>query len=159
AARATMRGTIDVRSIHRINSPTLSRIGTIWRDLFFSCRANDQRGIIRRVKYWQTALTILVTLPASLALADDFKTNDGKEYKNATVRRVEPDGIVVSTKRGISKLYFTELSEDVRKQFHYDPEKAAAHAAQEAAAQQAGAQQAEESIRQQKGQQKQQGEQ
>jgi len=25
---------------------------------------------------------------------DDFKTIDGKEYKNVTVSRVEPDGIV-----------------------------------------------------------------
>jgi hypothetical protein len=32
----------------------------------------------------------------SLALADDFKTIDGKEYKNATVSRVEPDGPVIT---------------------------------------------------------------
>jgi hypothetical protein len=32
----------------------------------------------------------------SLALADDFKTIDGKEYKNATVSRVEPDGLVIT---------------------------------------------------------------
>jgi len=35
-----------------------------------------------------------------LALSDDFKTVDGKEYKNVTVKRVEPDGIVVSSKSG-----------------------------------------------------------
>jgi len=40
-------------------------------------------------------------------LAEDFETYDGKEYKNPTVRWAEADGIVVSTKRGISKLYFT----------------------------------------------------
>jgi hypothetical protein len=96
-------------------------------------------------------------LAASLALADDFKTYDGKEYKNATVRRVEPDGIVVSTKGGISKLYFRELPNDVQRQIHYDHEKAATYAAQEAAAQQAAVQHAEESFKQQKGQQKQQG--
>jgi hypothetical protein len=28
-------------------------------------------------------------------LADDFKTNNGREYKNATVSRVEPNGIVI----------------------------------------------------------------
>jgi hypothetical protein len=106
----------------------------------------------------KTALTILA-LSASLALADDFKTNDGKEYKNATVRRVEPDGIVVSTKRGISKLYFPELSEDVRKQFHYDPQKAAAYTAQKGAAQTAAAQQADEFNKQRKERQQRQGEQ
>jgi hypothetical protein len=98
-------------------------------------------------------------LSASLALTDDFKTYDGKEYKNARVRRVEADGIVVSTKVGISKLYFNELPKDVQERFHYDPEKAAAYAAQEAAAQQAAAQQAEVSGRQQKEQQMRQGEQ
>jgi hypothetical protein len=63
---------------------------------------------------------------ASVALADDFKTNDGKDYKNATVTRVEADGIVVKTKGGISKVYFAELPTDVQERFHYDPQKAAA---------------------------------
>jgi hypothetical protein len=111
---------------------------------------------IRRVKHW---LAILAGLSASIAVADDFKTYDGKEYKNATVRRVEADGIVVITKKGISKLYFTELPKDVQERFHYNPEKAAAYAAQEAAAQQAAAQQAEESSKQQKEQRNQQGDQ
>src|SRR6266513_3630604 len=65
------------------------------------------------------ALTILVLCCASIALADDFKTIDGKEYKNATVSRVEPDGIVLSSKSGISKVYFTELPKDVQERFHY----------------------------------------
>src|SRR5262249_37613409 len=43
----------------------------------------------------KAALAILVALSASIALADDFKTIDGKEYKNVKVSRVEPDGIVV----------------------------------------------------------------
>ena len=67
---------------------------------------------------------------------------------------MEPDGIIVSTKRGISKVYFTELPEDVRKQFHYDTQQAHAYAAQEAAAQQAAAQQADAYNKQQKEQQK-----
>jgi hypothetical protein len=89
------------------------------------------------------------------ALPDDFKTYNGKEYKNAKVTRVEPDGIVVATKQGISKLYFIELPEDVQKQFRYDPEKAAAYGAQQAAAQHAAAQQVEESSKQQSGHQNQ----
>ena len=54
-----------------------------------------------------------------LALAEDFKTIKGKEYKDATVSRVEADGIVVKTKSGIVKLYFTELPKDVQERFHY----------------------------------------
>jgi len=116
-----MRGTI-----HRIKTgPSLNRIITIWRDLFFSCRVNDQRGRIRRVTYWKTALAILAAFSASLALADDFKTINGKEYKNATVTRVEPDGIVLRSKLGISKLYFNELPKEVQEHFHYDPANAA----------------------------------
>ena len=75
----------------------------------------------------KTIIAILATLSAaSLALADDFKTNDGKEHKSATVTRVEADGIVIKTKGGISKLYFTELPKDVQERFHYDPAQAAA---------------------------------
>ena len=61
------------------------------------------------MKKRQITLAILAALSASLAVAGDFKTIDGKEYKDAKVSRVEPDGIVLITKWGISKLYFTEL--------------------------------------------------
>jgi hypothetical protein len=37
---------------------------------------------------------------------------DGKEYKNVTVSRGEPDGIVLITSTGISKVYFTELPKE-----------------------------------------------
>jgi hypothetical protein len=77
----------------------------------------------------------MAALSMSLAVADDLKTTNGKEYKDATVTRVEADGIVVKSKSGIAKLYFTELPKDVQERFHYNPEKAAA--AQAAAAQQA----------------------
>src|SRR5262245_34414255 len=62
---------------------------------------------------------MLVTLSASVALAEDFKTINGKEYKDATVSRVEADGIVLRTKTGISKVYFVELPKDVQEKFHY----------------------------------------
>lgn len=62
-------------------------------------------------------LAILVTLPTWVALAEDFKTVNGKEYKDATVSHVEPDGIVLKTKSGISKVYFTELPNDVQERF------------------------------------------
>jgi hypothetical protein len=68
---------------------------------------------------------LVVCFCASVALADDFKTIDGKEYKNATISRVEPDGIVLTTKSGISKVYFVELPKEVQERFHYDAAKAA----------------------------------
>jgi hypothetical protein len=61
----------------------------------------------------------LILCFVSLALADDFKTISGKEYKNAKVSRVEADGIVIKTKTGISKIYFVELPKNVQERFHY----------------------------------------
>ena len=85
----------------------------------------NKRGRIRRVNSRYTIIAILATLSASLALAEDFKTISGKEYKNATVSRVEPDGLVVKTKSGIVKVYFAELPKEVQERFHYDPANAA----------------------------------
>ena len=73
---------------------------------------------------------ILLILFASVVFADDFKTVNGKEYNNATVAGVEADGIVIKTKRGISKVYFAELPKEVQERFHYDPQNAAAASAQ-----------------------------
>jgi hypothetical protein len=72
-------------------------------------------------------LTFFILGFASIVLADDFKTIAGKEYKNVTVRRVEPDGIVLNTDSGISKVYFTDLPKEVQERFHYDEAKAAAY--------------------------------
>jgi thiol-disulfide isomerase/thioredoxin len=88
--------------------------------------------------------TFLILCFASVALADDFKTIDGKEYKNVTVSRVEPDGIVLITSSGISKVYFTELPKAVQEHFHYDAAKAAGFSAQQAARQEAFQKQQEE---------------
>ena len=43
----------------------------------------------------KTTIAILTTLFVSLALADDFKTINGKDYKDAIVIRVEPDGVMI----------------------------------------------------------------
>ena len=66
----------------------------------------------------------------TVALADDFKLVSGKEYKNVTVSRLEPDGIVLKTKSGISKVYFVELPNDVQQRFHYNAAIASAYSAQ-----------------------------
>jgi len=66
---------------------------------------------------------ILIVCFATLAVADDFRTTKGKEYKNATVSRVEPDGIVIKFKGGIVKILFTELPKDVQLRFGYDTDK------------------------------------
>ena len=77
---------------------------------------------------------MFAALLASIVLADDFKTINGKEYKDVTVSRVEPDGIVLKTKTGISKVYFIELPKEIQERFHYDAAKANAYSAGQIAA-------------------------
>jgi hypothetical protein len=94
-------------------------------------------------------LTFLILCSTSAVFAEDFKTVNGKEYKEANITRVEPDGIVVKTKSGITKVYFTELPKDVQERFHYDSEKAASYSAQQAGNYAAYQKQQEETQRQQ----------
>jgi hypothetical protein len=94
-------------------------------------------------------LTCLILCFTSAAFAEDFKTVNGKEYKDATVTRVEPDGIVVKTNTGVTKIYFTELPKDVQEQFHYDSAKAASYSAEQAANYTAYQKQQEETRRKQ----------
>jgi hypothetical protein len=75
----------------------------------------------------------LILFFASAAFSEDFKTVNGKEYKDVTITRVDPDGIVVKTKSGVSKVYFAELPKDVQERFHYDQQKASASSAEQAA--------------------------
>src|SRR5262245_6146210 len=74
---------------------------------------------MRHMNPRKTSLFIITIMSASLALAEDFKTVNGKEYKDVVVSRVEADGIVLRTKTGISKVYFVELPKDVQERFHY----------------------------------------
>jgi hypothetical protein len=73
----------------------------------------------------------LILCFTTVAFADDFKLVAGKEYKNVTVTRVEPDGIVLKTKSGISKVYFVELPNDVQQRFHYNAAIASTYSTQQ----------------------------
>ena len=74
---------------------------------------------MHRMNPRKTTLAIIAMLSVSVALGDDIKTTNGKEYKDAKVTRVEPDGIVLLTKSGISKVYFNELPKELQDRFHY----------------------------------------
>ncbi|SRR6266567_1883653 len=58
----------------------------------------------------------------SQTIADDFRTTTGREYKNATVRRIEPDGIVIAFPAGIVKISFVELPKELQEKYNYDPQ-------------------------------------
>lgn len=77
--------------------------------------------------------TVLILSFTSAAFSEDVKTVNGKEYKDASITRVDPDGIVVKTKSGITKVYFAELPKEIQERFHYDQQKAGAYSAEQAA--------------------------
>ena len=58
---------------------------------------------------------LAVITVVQLLRADDFKTTNGKEYKNAKLSRVEPDGIVITFSGGIVKIPFLEMSRTLRR--------------------------------------------
>ena len=75
-------------------------------------------------------IAALVVCLGSESLSDDFKTINGTEYKNVQVSGVEPDGIMLKTKSGLTKVYFTELPKEVQQRFHYDAQQGAQYSAQ-----------------------------
>jgi hypothetical protein len=66
------------------------------------------------------------------AYADDFATLSGTVCSNATVKRAEPDALVLMTGRGVVRIPFTNLPDQVRIDYGYSVEKAAAWEAEQA---------------------------
>jgi hypothetical protein len=102
-------------------------------DLVIPKYQKRKRDLPFRKRMRAKVLTFLILCSASAALSEDFHTIDGKEYKDATVTRMEPDGIVVKTNSGVTKIYFTELPKEVQERFRYDSEKAASYSGKQAA--------------------------
>src|SRR5215211_4347258 len=91
-----------------------------------------QRVPAKRRDYCRMKFVVLLILCLeAVAVAEDFTLVTGKEYKNITVTRLEPDGLVLRTKSGISKVYFVELPTDVQQRFHYNAAIASAYSAQQ----------------------------
>ena len=80
---------------------------------------DEKRQNPGRVKYCGIIVVVLAVLFASIALSEDIKTTSGKVYKDATVTRVEADGIELKTKTGIFKVYFIELPQEIQQRFHW----------------------------------------
>ena len=57
-------------------------------------------------------------------------TLDGETYTGVKIKKVDPDGLVISYSNGqpgvfISKVHFDNLPDSIRERFHYDPNQAA----------------------------------
>ena len=85
--------------------------------LFLRCRVETKNGRISpREVLWNPNFGSPVRVTRTFGGLQNTK---GKVYKDATVSRVEADGIELKTKTGISKVYFTELPQDVQERFHW----------------------------------------
>jgi len=65
--------------------------------------------------------------------AEDFTTLDGDHYSSATIKRVEPDGLVIAYPDGVKKLKFKNLPPQIGKQYGYNPVVASQYLAQQQA--------------------------
>jgi hypothetical protein len=86
------------------------------------------------VKHWHFPLLVLATLSTSAALADDFKTIDGKETRTLRSAAWRRTAWWLRRRAVFPKSILPSSPKDVQDRFHYDPQKAAA--AQAAAVQQ-----------------------
>jgi hypothetical protein len=88
-------------------------------------------SVVRRITVIlaRGCVVLAISIEAT-ASAEDVRTTNGHEYKDAQISRVEPDGIVITHSAGIVKIPFTELPRDSQKKYGYDPEKAQAYAEQ-----------------------------
>ena len=74
---------------------------------------------------------LALILCASALHAEDFTTLDGDKYTNATIKRVEPDGLVIADADGVRKLRFKKLAPEIGIKYGFDPAKAEAFKAAE----------------------------
>lgn len=59
--------------------------------------------------------------------AHDIMTLNGKIYRNAHVRNIEPDGLTLHHDAGLTKVLFSVLPEEIQKKYEYDPQAARAY--------------------------------
>ena len=67
-----------------------------------------------------------ITLPLA---GQEFTILDGDKYTNVTVRKIEPDGLVVADSDGVRKLKFKNLPSDVGTKYGYDSARASQYQA------------------------------
>lgn len=66
----------------------------------------------------------------------NLTTTSGKTFEAVTVKRVDPDGLLILHKEGAAKVLFTELPEDLRVKYGYDEAKSKAFQTGQAASRQ-----------------------
>jgi hypothetical protein len=79
------------------------------------------------MKILMAFLVLALGAAAAHGFYQDLALADGTVLPNVFITRVEPDSLSYLHGQGVIRLYFHELSEDIRRQFNYDPEIAATY--------------------------------
>lgn len=79
----------------------------------------------------------VTTKKSNAAHPTEITTLDGTTYKGVTVQKIDPDGLTIAYAPatggiGAAKIKFKNLSEDLQRQFNYNPENAATYETQQA---------------------------
>ena len=69
--------------------------------------------------------------PAPPTRFESLRTDEGVEYLDCQVVRVEPDALVVRHRKGVARISFFDLPREIRETFHFDPFVAIEHYRQE----------------------------
>ena len=78
-------------------------------------------------------LCCLSVLLPDLLHSAEFTTLDGEHYTGATIKRVDPDGLLVTYPDGVVKIKFKNLPKEVGEKYGYDPTKEATFLAEKRA--------------------------
>jgi hypothetical protein len=77
--------------------------------------------MVRPIHFLPVAVVFL--LLATRLSAENYTTLDGQVYSGATLRLVEPDGLIISVEDGVVKLKFRNLPPEIRSKYGYNPAK------------------------------------
>jgi hypothetical protein len=85
---------------------------------------SGKQGLVREGGGWRPGVPMTPN-PAPVA-ATTIRDNSGREFRQARIKSVDPDGLLVSHEGGVTKIPFVDLPKDVQERHGYDPAKAVA---------------------------------
>ena len=71
---------------------------------------------------WHVLAIMLMALVSTYAeeTSTNIVTTDGVCYSNVVIKRIEPDGITLLSTKGVQKIGFDKLPDELKKQYNYD---------------------------------------
>lgn len=77
------------------------------------------------------AITVSLLMLPPVLQAEDFTTLEGDHYSNATIKKVDPDGLLIAYPDGVVKLKFKKLPPAIGVKYGYNPSAEAEYLARE----------------------------